>query len=78
VPAIGKNVVAVDPRYTSSTYSKCGFRKKENVMAEPSGARAAAFQIDADLNASRNISTFSKSDRSGLKSLAKSTDFRPW
>jgi putative transposase len=40
--AIGKKVVAVDPRYTSRICSRCGFQKKENAMVEPSNARAVA------------------------------------
>lgn len=39
--AIGKKVVAIDPRYTSRTCSKCGYQKKETATAEPSNAKVA-------------------------------------
>jgi putative transposase len=63
---IGKKVVAIDPRYTSRTCSRCGFRKKENRNGRTFKCKSCGFQIDADLNASRNIATFSRSDRSRL------------
>ena len=41
--AKGKKAVAIDPRYTSRTCSKCGFQKKrKTVMVRPSNARAVA------------------------------------
>jgi len=64
--AIGKKVVAIDPRYTSRTCSRCGFQKKENRNGRTFKCKSCGFQIDADLNASRNIATFSISDRSRL------------
>ena len=64
--AIGKKVVAIDPRYTSRTCSRCGFQKKENRNGRTFKCKSCGFQIDADLNASRNIATFSRSDRSRL------------
>ena len=64
--AIGKKVVAIDPRYTSRTCSRCGFQKKENRNGGTFKCKSCGFQIDADLNASRNIATFSRSDRSRL------------
>ena len=64
--AIGKKVVAIDPRYTSRTCSKCGFQKKENRNGRTFKCKSCGFQIDADLNASRNIATFSRADRSRL------------
>ena len=65
--AIGKKVVAIDPRYTSLTCSRCGFQKKENRNGRTFKCKSCDFQIDADLNASRNIATFSRSDRSRLQ-----------
>jgi IS605 OrfB family transposase len=64
--AIGKKVVAIDPRCTSRTCSRCGFQKKENRNGRTFTCKSCGFQIDADLNASRNIATFSRSDRSRL------------
>jgi len=65
--AIGKKVVALDPRYTSRTCSRCGFQKKDNRRGRTFKCKSCGFQIDADLNASRNIATFSRSDRSRLQ-----------
>jgi len=64
--AIGKKVVAIDPRYASRTCSRCSFQKKENRNGRTFKCNSCGFQIDADLNASRNIATFSRSDRSRL------------
>ena len=64
--ALGKMVVAIDPRYTSRTCSRFGFRKKENRNGRTFKCKSCGFQIDADLNASRNIAAFSRSDRSRL------------
>ncbi len=64
--SIGKRVIAIDPRYTSLTCSRCGFQKKENRNGRTFKCKSCDFQIDADLNASRNIATFSRSDRSRL------------
>ncbi len=64
--AIGKRVVVIDPRYTSRTCSRCGFQKKENRNGRTFKCKSCGFQINADLNASRNIATFSRSDRSRL------------
>ncbi len=70
--AIGKIVIAIDPRYTSRTCSRCGFQKKENRNGRTFKCKSCSFQIDADLNASRNIATFSRSDRSRLPSTRQS------
>ncbi len=61
-----KRELKLDPRYTSRTCSKCGFQKKENRNGRTFKCKSCGFQIDADLNASRNIATFSRSDRSRL------------
>jgi IS605 OrfB family transposase len=62
--AIGKKVTAIDPRYTSRTCSRCGYQKKENRNGRTFKCKSCGFQIDADLNASRIIATFSRSDSS--------------
>lgn len=64
--AIGKKVILIDPRYTSRTCSRCGFQHKENRIGRIFKCKKCGFQIDADLNASRNIATFSRSDCSRL------------
>lgn len=69
--AIGKNVIAIDPRYTSRTCSRCGYQHKNNRKGRIFKCKSCGFQIDVDLNASRNIATFSRSDRSRLKSTSQ-------
>jgi putative transposase len=64
--ALSKKVAVIDPRYTSRTCSRCGFKKKENRNGRIFNCKSCGFQIDADLNASRNIATFSRSDSSRL------------
>jgi len=64
--AISKKAVVIDPRYTSRTCSRCGFQRKENRDGRTFKCKSCGFQIDADLNASRNIATFSRSDSSRL------------
>jgi IS605 OrfB family transposase len=70
--AIGKNVITIDPRYTSQTCSRCGYQHKNNRIGRIFKCKSCGFQIDADLNASRNIATFSRSDRSRLPSTSQS------
>lgn len=70
--AIGKQVIAIDPKYTSQTCSRCGFKHKNNRNGRTFKCKSCGFQIDADLNASRNIATFSRSDRSRLQSTSQS------
>ena len=65
--ATGKKIVVIDPRHTSRTCSRCGFQKKENRDGRTFKCKSCGFQVDADLNASRNIATFSRSDRSRLQ-----------
>ncbi len=62
--AIGKQTIAINPKYTSQTCSKCGFQKKTNRNGRIFKCKSCGFEIDADLNASRNIATFSRSDSS--------------
>lgn len=52
----GKKVVYVDPRYTSQKCSVCGYVYRGNRKTQ-SGflCRKCGFQVNADLNASRNI-----------------------
>lgn len=69
--AVGKKVIAIDPRYTSRTCSRCGFKHKKNRNGRTFKCKNCGFQIDADLNASRNIATFSRSDRSRLPSTSQ-------
>ncbi len=70
--AVGKQVIAIGPKYTSQTCSRCGFKHKNNRKGKIFKCKNCGFQIDTDLNASRNIATFSRSDRSRLPSTSQS------
>jgi IS605 OrfB family transposase len=59
--ALGKHVVFVDPRNTSITCSKCGHADKESRKLSRFRCIECGFDIDADLNAARNIAFRGKS-----------------
>jgi len=49
-------VVAIDPRHTSQTCSRCGYQHRSNRRSQSLfRCRACAYQLNADLNASYNI-----------------------
>ncbi len=49
-------VVAIDPRHTSQTCSKCGFQHRSNRKSQSLFlCRECSYQLNADLNASYNI-----------------------
>ena len=48
-------IVKVSPSYTSQKCSKCGHTEKANRKGSNFKCRSCGFQINADLNASRNI-----------------------
>jgi putative transposase len=58
---LNKNVIYIKPQYTSQTCSKCGYVAKNNRNGNKFKCKQCNFQLDADLNASRNIVAFSKS-----------------
>jgi putative transposase len=52
----GCTVVAVDPRHTSQTCSRCGHTTRDNRRSRGwFRCRACGFQLHADLNAARNV-----------------------
>lgn len=52
----GLRVVKVDPRHTSQTCSRCGFQHRSNRRSQSRfHCRACDFQLNADINAARNI-----------------------
>lgn len=57
----GKKVLYVNPKYTSQTCSKCGYRAKNNRNGKSFKCKQCSFELNADLNASRNIATLSRS-----------------
>lgn len=58
---IGKHVMFINPKNTSRTCSKCGFTDKKNRHGHIFKCKQCGFELNADLNASRNIATFSRS-----------------
>ena len=53
--ALGKQVLKVDPRYTSQKCSKCGNIHKQNRNKNNFKCCSCGFELHADLNAARNI-----------------------
>jgi IS605 OrfB family transposase len=52
----GMKVVAVDPRHTSQTCSRCGFQSRSNRTKQSRFlCKECAYELNADLNASYNI-----------------------
>jgi len=51
----GKTVLKVDPTHTSQMCSKCGYRERTNRKGRIFKCKSCGFELDADLNASRNI-----------------------
>ncbi len=64
--SLGKMVVFVNPKYTSQKCSKCGFTTKKNRKGNLFSCRNCRFSLNADLNASRNISILGKSEYTRL------------
>ena len=59
--ALGKEVICINPEYTSQTCSECGYVDKGNRKGHTFKCMSCDFELNADLNASRNIATFSRS-----------------
>jgi putative transposase len=52
----GMRAVKVDPRHTSQTCSRCGYQHRSNRRSQSLFlCRACGFQLNADINAARNI-----------------------
>ena len=65
--ALGKHLIEVDARYTSQRCSKCGHTEKDNRKESRFKCMKCGFDLDADLNASRNIAHLGKSHMRRLK-----------
>ncbi|MHA2055447.1 MAG: RNA-guided endonuclease InsQ/TnpB family protein [Candidatus Hodarchaeales archaeon] len=60
---VGKLVLFVNPRYTSQRCSQCGYTAKKNRMTQSSFLCGECFyELNADLNAARNLSNFGKTE----------------
>ena len=53
---LGKQVILVDPKYTSQECNFCGYIDKKNRKGNIFHCKECGFQCHADLNASKNIS----------------------
>ena len=60
---LGKTVLFVNPRYTSQRCSQCGYIAKKNRISQSEFCcRECFFELNADLNAARNLSDFGKAE----------------
>jgi IS605 OrfB family transposase len=63
---VGKTVLFVNPRYTSQRCSQCGYIAKNNRSFQSEFfCRECFFELNADLNAARNLSNFGKAEIGG-------------
>jgi IS605 OrfB family transposase len=58
----GKTVVEVNPRHTSQTCSICGYTDKSNRKGLVFKCRGCGYELNADLNAARNIAVLGMSE----------------
>jgi putative transposase len=65
--AKGGELVEVNPKYTSQRCNSCGAIDKESRKAKKYKCTSCGFEIDADLNAAKNILDLGK----GLWSINK-------
>ncbi len=63
---LGKTVVLIDPTCTSQWCSKCGWIDRKSRVGGHFHCVRCGFQLNADLNASRNIARLGKSEASRL------------
>jgi putative transposase len=59
---VGKRVVQVNPSYTSQRCSKCGYIHRDNRKGLQFKCKQCGFELNADLNAARNIGQLGKSE----------------
>lgn len=63
----GLQIIFVNPAYTSQTCSRCGHIEKSNRKGRNFVCKACAFELNADLNASRNIEHKARNFRHDLE-----------
>lgn len=66
-----KTIIKVNPRYTSQTCSKCGNAERSNRNGNLFKCGKCNFQLNADLNASRNIAN------SGISQISRLSVIQP-
>jgi len=59
---LGKSVVYIKPNYTSQQCSKCSHTEKNNRNGNVFLCKKCGYELDADLNASRNIARIGRTD----------------
>jgi len=62
----GRQVVAIDPRYTSQICSECGFQQKMPLNKRIFKCRNCNFEADRDYNAARNIERLGRQSLRGI------------
>ena len=71
----GKTVIYVNPKHTSQKCSKCCYVDKNNRYGSVFKCQNCGFELNADLNASRNIEVLGKSEYFRLMSTSQSLRF---
>lgn len=69
--SLGKTVIEINPQYTSQKCSKCGFISRANRYKSRFLCRECGFELNSDLNASRNIGEIGKSELIRLSQRAE-------
>jgi IS605 OrfB family transposase len=64
-----KPTIEVDPRHTSQKCSKCGHTERSNRKGSRFKCKKCGFELNADLNASRNIANLGKSHVGRLNAI---------
>lgn len=59
---VGKRVVQVNPSYTSQRCSRCGYTDRDNRKGLQFKCKQCGFELNADLNAARNIGQLGRSE----------------
>ena len=71
----GKDVLYINPKHTSQKCSRCGYIDKNNRHGSVFRCKNCGFELNADLNASRNIEVLNKSEYFRLLSASQSLRF---
>jgi len=68
-------VLYINPKHTSQKCSRCGYIDKNNRHGSVFKCKNCSFELNADLNASRNIEVLNKSEYFRLFSASQSWCF---
>ena len=64
--ALGKKLIFVNPKYTSQTCSKCGYKEQANRNRNVFKCKSCNYETHSDLNASKNIANLGIAEISRL------------